>query len=258
MLLIKNLKASVEGKEILKGIDLEVKPGELHVLMGPNGSGKSTLAQVIAGHPSYKIIDGRLWMSGKEISKLTPDKRAKLGIFLAFQHPVEIPGVSVLNVLRRAKLGSSRPQKKVYSGLAAGGDLSKARELRQELVAHLSSLKLSEDFISRPLNEGFSGGEKKRSEILQMMALKPKLVILDEIDSGLDVDSLKTVATSIYHYNEVNPQSSVLLITHYARILKYLKPDFVHIMIDGKIIKSGKANLAKEIEDKGYRVWQTV
>ena len=261
MLSIRNLKASIEGKEILKGIDLEVGAGELHVLMGPNGSGKSTLAQVIAGHPGYKIIDGRLWMSGKEIRKLTPDKRSKLGFFLAFQHPVEVPGVSVFSVLRKVKKPRTRTslvRGKVYSGLAAGGNLSKVRELRQELVAHLSSLKLSEDFISRPLNEGFSGGEKKRSEILQMIALKPKLVILDEIDSGLDVDSLKTVATSIYHYNEVNPQSSVLLITHYARILKYLKPDFVHIMIDGKIIKSGKANLAKEIEDKGYRVWQTV
>ena len=253
MLEIKNLKVSIKSKEILKGIDLTVGAGQLHVLMGPNGSGKSTLAQVIAGHPSYKIIDGRLWMSGKEINKLTPDKRAKLGIFLAFQHPVEIPGVSVLNVLRRAKLGSSRPQKKVYSGLAAGGDLSKARELRQELVSYLSSLKLSQDFISRPLNEGFSGGEKKRSEILQMMALKPKLVILDEIDSGLDVDGLKIVATAIKKYTRSNPQSSVLLITHYARILKYLKPDFVHIMMDGKIIKSGKMNLAKEIEDKGYK-----
>jgi len=269
MLKLKNLKASIEGKEILKGIDLEVGTGELHVLMGPNGSGKSTLAQVIAGHPSYKIIDGRLWMSGKEINKLTPDKRAKLGIFLAFQHPVEIPGVSVLNVLRRAKLGSSRPVKKprtrtssvrgkVYSGLAGGGDLSKARELRQELVKHLASLKLSEDFISRSLNEGFSGGEKKRSEILQMMALKPKLVILDEIDSGLDVDGLKIVAGAIKKYSELNPQSSILLITHYARILKYLKPDFVHIMMDGKIIKSGKANLAQEVEEKGYKAWQTV
>ena len=259
MLLIKNLRVSIGNKEILKGVTFGIKPGVIHVLMGPNGSGKSTLAQVIAGHPSYKIIDGRLWMSGKEISKLTPDKRAKLGIFLAFQHPVEIPGVSVLNVLRRAKLGFARPRKKkVYSGLAAGGDLSKARELRQELVGYLSTLKLSEDFISRPLNEGFSGGEKKRSEILQMMALKPKLVILDEIDSGLDVDGLKIVATAIKKYTRSNPQSSVLLITHYARILKYLKPDFVHIMMDGKIIKSGNANLAQKVEEKGYRAWQTV
>lgn len=258
MLKIKELKASIGDKQILKGIDLEVKPGELHVLMGPNGSGKSTLAQVIAGHPSYKIESGELRFESLKINKLTPDKRAKLGIFLAFQHPVEISGVSVLNVLRRARLGSSKPQKKVYSGLAAGGDLSKVRELRQELVAHLSSLKLSEDFISRPLNEGFSGGEKKRSEILQMMVLSPKLVILDEIDSGLDVDALKLVANAIKQFTVHSPQSSVLLITHYARILKYLKPDFVHIMMDGRIIKSGKANLAQKVEEKGYRAWQTV
>jgi len=256
MLRIFGLKASVKGKEILKGIDLEVGAGQLHVLMGPNGSGKSTLAQVIAGHPSYKIIDGRLWMSGKEISKLTPDKRAKLGIFLAFQHPVEIPGVSVFGMLRKAKqVTSAKSQvpskKKTYNlGLKTSNF---ATEFRQELLEHLSSLKLSGDFLRRSVNEGFSGGEKKRSEILQMMALKPKLVILDEIDSGLDVDSLKTVATTLYHYNEVNPRASVLLITHYARILKYLKPDFVHIMMDGKIIKSGKANLAEEIEKNGYR-----
>ena len=261
MLLIKNLRVSIGNKEILKGVTFGIKPGEIHILMGPNGSGKSTLAQVIAGHPSYKIIDGRLWMSGKEISKLTPDKRAKLGIFLAFQHPVEIPGVSVFSVLRKVKKPRTRTSSvrgKVYSGLAAGGNLSKVRELRQELVKHLASLKLSEDFISRPLNEGFSGGEKKRSEILQMMALKPKLVILDEIDSGLDVDGLKIVATAIKKYTRSNPQSSVLLITHYARILKYLKPDFVHIMMDGKIIKSGKANLAQKVEEKGYRAWQMV
>lgn len=254
MLQIKNLEVSIEVKEILKGIDLEIKPGEIHVLMGPNGSGKSTLAQVIAGHPSYKILDGRLWMLGRDIRKLTPDKRAKLGIFMAFQHPVEIPGVSVFNVLRRTKLGLARPvKKKIYSGLAAGGDLSKARELRQELVGHLASLKLSEDFLSRSLNEGFSGGEKKRSEILQMMALKPKLVILDEIDSGLDVDGLKIVAQAIKKFAIDNPQSSIVIITHYARILKYLKPDFVHIMMDGKIIKSGSIRLAKQIEEKGYR-----
>ena len=261
MLDIKNLKVSIENKEILKGIDLEVNHGELHVLMGPNGSGKSTLAQVVAGHPSYKIESGELRFESSKINKLTPDKRAKLGIFLAFQHPVEIPGVSVFSVLRKVKKPRTRTSSvrgKVYSGLAAGGNLSKVRELRKELVSHLSSMKLSEDFISRPLNEGFSGGEKKRSEILQMMALKPKLVILDEIDSGLDVDALKIVATTLYHYNEVNPWSSVLLITHYARILKYLKPDFVHIMMDGKIIKSGSMKLASEVEKSGYVRFQSI
>lgn len=290
MLDIKNLKASVEGpsfatsfakasgvkkasegkKEILKGIDLEVKSGEIHVLMGPNGSGKSTLAQVLMGSPNYKVHPTALKLrgagsspitfNGQDLTKLTPDKRAKLGIFLAFQHPVEIPGVSVFNVLRRATGANNERsrKKKVYSGLAAGGNLSKVRELRQELVGYLSSLKLSDDFLSRALNEGFSGGEKKRSEILQMMALKPKLVILDEIDSGLDVDGLKVVASAIKQFKANDTGSSFLLITHYARILKYLKPDFVHVMVDGKIIKSGKASLAQKIEEKGYQAWQTV
>lgn len=280
MLTIKALRTSVEGKEILKGIDLEVDAGQVHVLMGPNGSGKSTLAQVIAGHPNYKVYPTPLKLRGagsspitfnsKDISKLTPDKRAKFGIFLAFQHPVEIPGVSVFNVLRKAKtshlrggikttsgkhLGDVSGKKRaVYSGLVAP-DLGRAKELRQELVGHLSSLKLSEDFLSRSLNEGFSGGEKKRSEILQMMALAPKLVILDEIDSGLDVDGLKLIAKAIKQFTVHSPQSSVILITHYARILKYLKPDFVHILMDGKIIKSGKVKLARQIEEKGYQAF---
>lgn len=265
MLTISGLRTVVEGKEILKGIDLEVKSGEIHVLMGPNGSGKSTLAQVIAGHPSYKVHSSQFTVHSKDISKLAPDKRAKLGIFLAFQHPVEIPGVSVFNVLRKAKAvtGGKKSRtrinsmrgKPVYSGLVAP-DLSRAKELRQELVGHLASLKLSEDFLSRSLNEGFSGGEKKRSEILQMMALKPKLVILDEIDSGLDVDGLKIVAQAIKKFAIDNPQSSIVIITHYARILKYLKPDFVHIMMDGKIIKSGSIRLAKQIEEKGYETFK--
>src|SRR3990167_381133 len=220
MLAIRGLKVSIEGpastkvtagkKEILKGIDLEVKSGEIQVVMGPNGSGKSSLAQVLMGSPSYKVVSSRFTVHGKDISKLTPDKRAKLGIFLAFQHPVEIPGVSVFNVLRRAKgVNKDRSTKTrvIYSGLAASGNLSKAREFRQELVSHLSALKLSDDFLSRSLNEGFSGGEKKRSEILQMMALSPKLVILDEIDSGLDVDALKLVANAIKQFTTKNPRS---------------------------------------------------
>jgi len=281
MLRISNLRSSVEGssftkasavtkvladrsegrKEILKGIDLQVKRSEIHVLMGPNGSGKSTLAQVIAGVPLFKVQSSKFKFMEKDLGKFTPDKRAKMGIFLAFQHPVEIPGVSVFNVLRKAKVvtGNKKPRtrissvrgKPVYSGLVAP-DLGRAKELRQELVGYLSSLKLSEDFLSRSLNEGFSGGEKKRSEILQMMALRPKLVILDEIDSGLDVDGLKIVAQAIKKFATENPKSSILLITHYARILKYLKPDFVHIMMDGKIIKSGKASLAQKIEKEGY------
>jgi len=236
---VRNLRASVEGREILKGIDLEVKPDEFHVLMGPNGSGKSTLAKVLAGSYEFVVRSGSIKFLGKELKKLTPDKRAKLGIFLAFQHPVEIPGVSVFNVLRKAKQASRFTKETPL-------------KTREKLIGYAESLKLSDDFIRRSLNEGFSGGEKKRSEILQMMALAPKLAILDEIDSGLDVDALKIVALSIKRYLELNRQSSVLLITHYARILKYLKPDFVHIMVDGKIIKSGTINLAKTIEKSGY------
>ncbi|MEK9146770.1 MAG: ATP-binding cassette domain-containing protein [Patescibacteria group bacterium] len=280
-LIIKNLKAGTGGQEILKGVNLQIRPGEIHVLMGPNGSGKSTLAQVIAGHPSYKVDGGQLTVDGKDIGKLTPDKRARVGIFLGFQHPVEVPGVSVFNMLRRAKqaIGSSTtsrvlprkalPPSQSVSGLteipssavppsaspAKGHNLSR---FRQELLEYASSLKLGEDFLRRSLNEGFSGGEKKRNEILQMMALAPKLVILDEIDSGLDIDGLKVVASAIEQFIAHSPQSSVILITHYARILKYLKPDFVHVMVDGKIVKSGKMNLAKKIEERGYNAWQTV
>ena len=243
MLKVLKLRASIGDKEILKGVDLQVGSGQVHVLMGPNGSGKSTLAQVIAGHPSYKITDGGLSMMGKDIRKLTPDKRAKLGIFLGFQHPVEVPGVSVFSFLRKA-----RPSNKKES----------VSEFRQELLEYASSLKLSDDFLRRALNEGFSGGEKKRNEILQMMALNPKLVILDEIDSGLDVDGLRIVAGAIKKFSTLNSKSSILLITHYARILKYLAPDFVHVMVDGQIVKSGKASLAKQVEEKGYAVWQTV
>lgn len=252
MLRIKDLEVSVESKEILKGVDLEVGVGQIHIIMGPNGSGKSTLAQVIMGSPSYTINDGRLTMDGTDLKNLSPDRRAQLGIFLAFQHPVEIPGVSMFNVLRKSVGGMAKGQTlaKPKSKLRSGLMLSK---FRQDLLEYASSLKLADDFLRRSLNEGFSGGEKKRSEILQMMALKPKLVILDEIDSGLDVDGLKLVAGAIKQFTVNSSQSSVILITHYARILKYLKPDFVHVMVDGKIIKSGSIKLAKEVEENGYQ-----
>ncbi len=242
MLKVSNVRATVDGKEILKGVDLEIGRGEIHVLMGPNGSGKSTLAQVIAGHPGYKVTGGRLLVSGREINKLTPDKRAKLGIFLGFQHPVEVPGVSVFSFLRKAKQITNyklqiTKKKKGKNSSTATSNLSGFRE---ELLEYASSLKLSDDFLRRSLNEGFSGGEKKRNEILQMMALSPKLVILDEIDSGLDVDGLKIVAAAIKKFTIVNRRSSIVLITHYARILKYLKADFVHVMVDGVIVKSGR------------------
>ncbi len=241
---------STQGKEILKGVNLEIGAGQVHVVMGPNGSGKSTLAQVIAGHPAYKIESGELRIDNKIINKLSPDKRAKLGIFLGFQNPIEIPGVSVFNVIRKAGQAKGQAFAKGDSGLRPGLNLG---NFRHQLLEHASSLKLSNDHLSRSFNEGFSGGEKKRNEILQMLALSPKLVILDEIDSGLDVDGLKLVASAIKKFSILNPQSSIILITHYARILKYIKADFVHVMADGKIVKSGKQKLASEIEEKGYQ-----
>ena len=264
-------KKAMEGKEILKGVDLEVGAGEVHVVMGPNGSGKSTLAQVIAGNPMYKVHSGQITVDGKNIIKLSPDKRAKLGIFLGFQNPIEIPGVSVFNVIRKAsqsqvgpassfppvsaqlKTKSVRNGKSSVNLRAAGSPSTTVTQFRQDLLKYASSLKLSSDHLSRSFNEGFSGGEKKRNEILQMLALSPKLVILDEIDSGLDVDGLKLVAGAIKKSSILNSQSSIILITHYARILKYIKADFVHVMTDGKIVKSGKQKLATEIEEKGYQ-----
>src|SRR3989338_1991281 len=233
-LIIKNLTVSVNGKEILKGVDLEVKRGQFHVIMGPNGSGKSTLAKVLAGSPEFIVQSGEMRLNGNDLNKLTPDKRAKLGIFLGFQHPVEIPGVSVFSFLRKAKqvtgkLGDWETRKKKNPSNRVAEQPSNLSKFRENLLEYASSLKLADDFLRRSLNEGFSGGEKKRSEILQMLALKPKLVILDEIDSGLDVDGLKIVSSAINQFKKNNPWSSVIIITHYARILKYLKPDFVHV-----------------------------
>ena len=258
-LIIKNLTVSVNGKEILKGVDLEVKRGQFHVIMGPDGSGKSTLAKVLAGSPEFIVQSGKMRFNGNDLDKLTPDKRAKLGIFLGFQHPVEIPGVSVFSFLRKAKqvtrkLGDWETGKKKNPSNRVAEQPSNLSKFRENLLEYASSLKLSGDFLRRSLNEGFSGGEKKRSEILQMLALKPKLVILDEIDSGLDVDGLKIVAMAIKKFTIDNPRSSIVLITHYARILKYLKPDFVHVMVEGNIVKSGGLKLAKEIEEKGYQL----
>ncbi len=257
MLKIKKLKVRVGENQILKGVDLEVKRAEVHVVMGPNGSGKSTLAQVVAGHPFYKIVGGSIAVDGKKINRLGPDKRAKLGIFLGFQNPIEIPGVSVFNVMRKATSDQRPVTRNKVPGLGKLEDGNSLGRFRQELLEYASSLKLSPDHLSRSFNEGFSGGEKKRNEILQMLALSPKLVILDEIDSGLDVDGLKLVAKAIKKFSILNSQSSIILITHYARILKYIKADFVHVMTDGQIVKSGKQKLASEIEEKGYEKWQT-
>lgn len=239
MLEIKNLHASVDGKEILKGVDLKINPGEIHALMGPNGSGKSTLSFVLMGHPKYKVTDGEILFDGKKFNDLAPNDRAKLGLFLGFQYPTEISGVSLFNFLKTA-----------YNSLHENNGRVSSMEFREILKDKMKLLGVEDSFINRYLNEGFSGGEKKRGEILQMAVLNPKIAVLDETDSGLDVDSLKIVAEGI---NTIaSKQNGVLLITHYQRILKYIKPDFVHVMIGGKIMKSGGHKLAEELEERGY------
>ena len=236
MLEIRDLHVSSDGKEILKGVSLKIKPGEIHALMGPNGSGKSSLSLALMGHPRYKTTSGSIKIDGKGITALTPDKRAKLGLFLAMQYPVAVPGVSVTNFLR----SSLRNLK---------GNVKPA-EFVQTTKAKMADLKIDESFASRSINDGFSGGEKKKMEVLQLSILKPKYAVLDETDSGLDVDALKLVAKGIN--NVAGPRIGILLITHYQRILKYIKPDFVHILIDGKIVKSGGHKLAERVEEEGY------
>jgi len=233
---IKDLHVSVDGKKILNGINLEVKEGETHALMGPNGSGKTTLGNVIMGHPKYKIEKGFIYFNGQDISKLTSDKRAKLGLFLAFQHPTEIQGVRIFNFLRNS----------VQSVNGTEIDFDK---FEAEVLEKMKFLAIEESFIDRYLNDGFSGGEKKKFEILQMLLLKPKIAVLDETDSGLDVDSLRIISEGIKSLSE---SSGILLITHYERILKHVKPQFVHVMIDGKIVKSGDFSLVSLVEQKGY------
>jgi Fe-S cluster assembly ATP-binding protein len=238
-LVIENLYVkSVDGKEILKGISLIIKQNEIHALMGPNGGGKSTLAQVIMGHPGFVITKGKILVDGKNITKLSPDKRAKLGIFLGFQYPIEVPGVNFANFLRMAA-NENKTKNEKFSPIAF-------RNLVKEKAAKLV---FSEDITKRFLNEGFSGGEKKKAEILQMTLLKPSFAILDEPDSGLDVDALKYISKTIMN---LDFPVGLVVITHYQRILHYLKPDFVHVLINGKIIKSGGADLAEAIEKNGY------
>lgn len=241
LLKISNLKASINGTEILHGIDLEVKKGEIHAIMGPNGSGKSTLASVLVGKKDYEVTEGNVYFMDKEILDLEPDERAKMGIFLAFQYPVEIPGVSNINFLRTA-LNEHRK----YRGeepIEPGQFLKFVRE-KAQLV------KMDPKLLNRAVNEGFSGGEKKRNEILQMAVLEPTLAILDETDSGLDIDALKIVAEGVNTLR--NPNNAFIIITHYQRLLNYIIPDYVHVLYNGKIIKSGTKELALELEEKGY------
>jgi Fe-S cluster assembly ATP-binding protein len=241
MLKILNLHAGVESKDILKGINLEVKAGEVHAIMGPNGSGKSTLSSVIAGNENFEVTEGSVSFEGKDILELAPEERAHKGVFLSFQYPVEIPGVSVTNFVKTA-INETRKAK----GLK---DMP-ASEMLKMIKAKADLLEIDRKFLSRSLNEGFSGGEKKRNEIFQMAMLEPKLAILDETDSGLDIDALKIVANGVNKLK--NKDNAVIVITHYQRLLDYIVPDFVHVLIDGKIVKSGTKELAYELEEKGY------
>ncbi|HUH36235.1 MAG TPA: Fe-S cluster assembly ATPase SufC [Moheibacter sp.] len=242
MLTIKNLHARIEeGTEILKGINLEIKPGEVHAIMGPNGSGKSTLSSVIAGKEDYEITEGTIDFYNEDLIEMGPDERAHKGIFLSFQYPIEIPGVSVTNFIKTA-INETRK--------ANGLEDMKAAEMLKLIRENADKLDIRKNFLSRSLNEGFSGGEKKRNEIFQMLMLNPKLAILDETDSGLDIDALKIVADGVNAFR--NENNGVLLITHYQRLLDYVVPDFVHVLSDGKIIKSGDKSLALELEDRGY------
>ena len=234
---VKDLHATVEGKEILRGIDLVVRQGETHALMGPNGSGKSTLSNVIMGRPGYVVTQGSVIFQGEDITKLTADERAKRGLFLAMQYPTEVPGVSVVNFLRTA-----------YT--AVKGQPLSALAFRKHMKEKMDVLGVEDSMVQRYVNQGFSGGEKKKNEVLQLAVLEPQIAILDETDSGLDIDSLKSVANGVAQL--IGPDLGVLLITHYQRILNYITPDFVHVMIDGRIVKSGGKELAHELEEKGY------
>ena len=239
VLTIKDLHASIEDKAILKGVNLTIKGGEIHAIMGPNGTGKSTLSQVIMGHPKYEVTSGEITIDGEDVLEMEVDERAQAGIFLAMQYPSEIPGVTNADFLRMAK----------RAHLPEGERLSIAKFVK-ELNAAVDTLKMPKELAERYLNEGFSGGEKKRNEILQLMMLQPGIAILDEIDSGLDVDALKVVGDAVNAMR--NPDFGCLIITHYQRILDYIKPDFVHVMMHGKIVKSGDIELMKKIDQEGY------
>ncbi|CAI8305149.1 MAG: putative ATP-dependent transporter SufC [Polaribacter sp. SA4-10] len=241
MLKIENLHASIENKSILKGLSLEVKAGEVHAIMGPNGAGKSTLANIIAGKDEYEVTEGNIQLNGEDIGELAPEERAHNGVFLSFQYPVEIPGVSVTNFIKTA-INETRKAK--------GLEDMPAKDMLKMIREKSELLEIDRKFLSRSLNEGFSGGEKKRNEIFQMAMLEPKLAILDETDSGLDIDALRIVANGVNKLK--SKDNAVIVITHYQRLLDYIVPDFVHVLYDGKIVKSGDASLALELEAKGY------
>ena len=243
LFVIDDLHVTVDGTEILKGVDLTVMPGEVHALMGPNGSGKSTLANTLMGAPEYEVTSGRLLFKGDDVTEWDADVRGKSGIFLAFQYPEEIPGVSVINFLRQA-LSARR-----------GIELS-VLELRLAIMNWMGRLDMDPAFADRYLNEGFSGGEKKRNEILQMAVLEPELAVLDETDSGLDIDALRVVAKGVQEVRRERPDLGVLLITHYQRILDHLEPDRVHILMDGRVVDSGGPELARRLEEEGYDAWR--
>ena len=241
MLKIKNLKAGIEETKILKGIDLEINAGEIHAIMGPNGSGKSTLSSVIAGDENYEVESGSIMLNGEDLLEMDPDERAHKGVFLSFQYPVEIPGISVSNFMKAA-INEKRKN--------LGQDPISAKDLLHKMKEKMELLNMQKGYLSRNMNEGFSGGEKKRNEIFQMAMLEPKLSILDETDSGLDIDALKVVANGVNKLK--TKENATIIITHYQRLLNYIVPDFVHVLHDGKIIKSGGKELALELEAKGY------
>jgi Fe-S cluster assembly ATP-binding protein len=248
-LVVKNLHVSVDGQEILKGLNFEMNRGEVHAIMGPNGSGKSTLANTLMGHPAYEVTSGEIWFKGENIVKLTPDARSRLGLFLAFQYPSSIPGVSVASFLRTAINARYEQAEPGSNGNGQPRGIS-MREFRQLLKEKMAMLRMDPSFARRYLNEGFSGGEKKRMEILQMAMLQPEIAILDETDSGLDIDALRIVSEGV---NELmTPDLGVLVITHYQRILNYISPEHVHILLGGRMVMSGGPELALELEDRGY------
>ena len=246
LLKISNLHAVVaeDGTQILRGVDLELNAGEVHAIMGPNGSGKSTLAKVLSGHPAYEVTEGTVFYKGEDLLEMEPDERARAGVFLAFQYPVEIPGVSIANFLRLA-LQAQNPEEEL--------DIF---DFQEQLLDRMQLLEMDPSFAERSVNDGFSGGEKKRNEILQLAMLRPTLAVMDETDSGLDIDALKVVSDGVNKLHEERPEMAVLMITHYQRLLNYIKPQFVHVMANGRIAQSGGPELALELEEKGYELYR--